>query len=57
MVQAQVTSYQIENNKIPTKEELLDANYLRSNPVCPNGNVLVISADGEVTEGEETADS
>jgi competence protein ComGC len=50
MVQAQVTAYEIENQSVPTIEELKAEKYLRTTPVCPNGNGLVISAGGEVTE-------
>ena len=51
MVQAQVTAYQIDNKKVPSVEELVTAKYLRATPACPNGNGVVISTDGEVTEG------
>jgi competence protein ComGC len=51
MVQAQVTAYQIDNNKVPTVGELVTEEYLRATPVCPNGNGVVIATDGEVTEG------
>ncbi|MFD2213980.1 competence type IV pilus major pilin ComGC [Metabacillus endolithicus] len=51
MVQAQVTSYQIDHKKIPTLGELETGGYLRSTPVCPNGNTVVIAADGVVSDG------
>jgi competence protein ComGC len=52
MVQAQVTAYEIDFKKIPSEGELIADDYLKASPVCPNGNSLVISADGEVTEVE-----
>ncbi|KKI91459.1 competence protein ComG [Bacillus sp. SA1-12] len=51
MVQAQVTAYEIENNATPTVDQLISEEYLRDQPVCPNGNSVTISANGEVTEG------
>lgn len=52
MVQAQATSYHIDNQKVPTMQELKDAGYVRDFPVCPNGNDVVISTTGEVSEVE-----
>ena len=52
MVQAQATSYQIDNKTIPTMNELTENGYLREQPVCPNGNNVVISTTGEVSEVE-----
>jgi len=51
MVQAQVSSYQIDHKEIPTIEELKSEGYLRNTPVCPNGNTVVIAADGVVSDG------
>lgn len=51
MVQAQATAYEIDNNKTPSVDELIAGDYLRDTPVCPNGNSVVISSTGEVTEG------
>jgi competence protein ComGC len=50
MVQAQTTAYEIDYDEVPTIEELKAAKYLRDTPVCPNGNSIAISANGEVTE-------
>ncbi|MGM0874245.1 MAG: competence type IV pilus major pilin ComGC [Bacillota bacterium] len=50
MVQAQVTAYEIDFKETPSEGELIAEDYLKNSPVCPNGNSLVISADGEVTE-------
>ncbi|MCV9884828.1 competence type IV pilus major pilin ComGC [Metabacillus halosaccharovorans] len=50
MVQAQATSYHIDNQEIPTMQDLKDNGYLRELPVCPNGNEVVISSTGEVSE-------
>jgi len=48
MVQAQATSYHIDNQKIPTLQDLIDEGYLREQPICPNGDNVVISSTGEV---------
>ncbi|MDQ0224887.1 competence type IV pilus major pilin ComGC [Metabacillus niabensis] len=55
MVQAQVTAYKIDNNKTPKMDDLLNAGYLKGEqaPVCPNGNSIIIGADGEVTASGE----
>ncbi|PMC39612.1 competence protein ComG [Bacillus sp. UMB0899] len=52
MVQAQATSYHIDNKEIPTMQNLKDGGYIRELPVCPNGNNVIISTDGEVSEVE-----
>lgn len=51
MVQAQATSYEIDHSEVPTMEELVTGGYLRNTPICPNGNSVVISADGTVSDG------
>jgi competence protein ComGC len=56
MVQAQATAYEIENNTTPSIAELVNADYLRDTPVCPNGNSVVIT-DGEVTDGGPAPES
>ncbi len=49
MVQAQVTAYEIDHAKKPTMTDLVAENYLKPNQKCPNGNIIQISANGEVT--------
>ncbi|MBB5325222.1 competence protein ComGC [Anoxybacillus tepidamans] len=48
-VQAQVKAYQMEKNTIPTVQQLMDENYIKSNK-CPNGHTIQIGSDGEVSE-------
>lgn len=49
MVQAQVQSYEIENNKLPTISDLESGGYI-SNDKCPDGETVVqIDANGTVT--------
>ncbi|WML45291.1 competence type IV pilus major pilin ComGC [Neobacillus sp. PS3-40] len=49
MVQAQVQSYQIENNKFPTVSDLKEAKYI-NNDKCPDGTkVVTIDSNGIVS--------
>lgn len=49
MVQAQVQSYEMKNNKLPTLEQLKTDGYIQTTG-CPNGKKQVqIAADGTVT--------
>jgi competence protein ComGC len=49
MVQAQVQSYEIENNKLPTVSDLKTGGYI-NNDKCPDGETVVqIDASGTVT--------
>ncbi|GCD81858.1 competence type IV pilus major pilin ComGC [Parageobacillus thermoglucosidasius] len=48
-VQAQVKAYEMEHNKIPTIQELINEKYIKS-AQCPNGRKIQISSDGEVSE-------
>ncbi|WP_269528264.1 competence type IV pilus major pilin ComGC [Anoxybacteroides tepidamans] len=48
-VQAQVKAYQMENNAIPTVQQLVDEKYIKSNK-CPNGHTIQIDSNGEVSE-------
>ena len=49
MVQAQVQSYQLKNNKIPTLDELKTDDYIKDTG-CPNGTKEVeIDSEGTVT--------
>jgi prepilin-type N-terminal cleavage/methylation domain-containing protein len=49
MVQAQVQSYQMDNNKWPDSiEELKTEGYLKETS-CPNGDSVALSTEGEVT--------
>lgn len=51
MVQGQTEAYRMENNEIPTIEELNTAGYLRdSDAKCPNGKTLTINPKGDVVE-------
>ncbi|MCM3729776.1 prepilin-type N-terminal cleavage/methylation domain-containing protein [Neobacillus cucumis] len=54
MVQAQVQSYQMEKNKIPTLGELQTAGYLRDVKGCPNGQEVAIDSEGNVTAAAKT---
>lgn len=48
-VQAQVKAYEMENDAIPTVQQLMDGKYIKSNK-CPNGHTIQIGSDGEVSE-------
>ncbi len=47
VVEAQVQSYKLENNKIPTIAELKSGEYLKTS-TCPDGKEVVIQEDGTV---------
>jgi competence protein ComGC len=49
MVQAQVKAFEMEHEKIPTVQELIDQKYIESNK-CPNGKTIQIDSNGEVSE-------
>lgn len=50
MVQAQVQSYIMENNKVPTMADLITGEYLIGDTGCPNGTTDVkIDSEGKVT--------
>lgn len=50
-VEAQVQTYQLEHNKIPTVQNLYDENYITSK-TCPDGRAIEISAEnGAVSVG------
>jgi competence protein ComGC len=50
MVQAQVQSYIMENNKVPTMTNLISDGYLNEDSGCPNGTKDVkIDLEGNVT--------
>jgi competence protein ComGC len=51
MVQSQVKAYEMEHEKIPTVQELIDGKYIENNR-CPNGKTIAITSEGEVLEGE-----
>ncbi|WHZ06124.1 competence type IV pilus major pilin ComGC [Neobacillus sp. YX16] len=55
MVQAQVQSYIIDKNKVPTMANLISEEYLIEDKGCPNGtqNVL-IDSEGKVTAEAKT---
>nr|WP_285858370.1 competence type IV pilus major pilin ComGC [Neobacillus niacini] len=56
MVQAQVQAYQMENNKIPTMEDLKTKDYLGENAKgCPNGDTVVIDGKGNVASVPTTS--
>lgn len=48
-VQAQVKAYQMEKDSIPTVQQLIEGNYIKSNK-CPNGRTIEIDSNGEVRE-------
>ncbi|MBN8236615.1 prepilin-type N-terminal cleavage/methylation domain-containing protein [Halobacillus kuroshimensis] len=47
-VEAQMEAYQVENNAVPTIEELKTAEYIKTTE-CPDGTALTIT-NGEVVE-------
>lgn len=48
MVETQVQSYKMENDKLPASvDELKSAGYLNTS-TCPDGKTVVINADGSV---------
>jgi competence protein ComGC len=50
MVQAQVQSYIMENNKVPTMANLISDGYLTEDTGCPNGTKdVIIDLEGNVT--------
>ncbi|MGM9926239.1 MAG: competence type IV pilus major pilin ComGC [Bacillus sp. (in: firmicutes)] len=52
MVQAQVQSYQIDENKLPASLEDLKSNGYIESTSCPNGKELALSTEGKVSVGE-----
>jgi competence protein ComGC len=56
MVQAQVQSYMLENNQVPTMEQLSSGEYLNADSTgCPNGTkVVTIDSEGKVTAAAKT---
>lgn len=48
MVQAQVSAFQMDHNKLPTIDELVTNKYLNDQPSCPNGEKIVIDSEGKV---------
>ena len=48
-VQAQVKAYEMEHNKIPTIQELLDGGYIKLDK-CPNVRANQINENGDVSE-------
>ena len=50
MIQGQVEAYKMEKHSYPNSlNDLVDEEYLKVNPQCPDGRQLSISADGKVT--------
>lgn len=58
MVQAQVQSFQMDTNRVPTGvDELVTEGYLREDAQgCPNGKTIVIDAEGTVTQVASTSE-
>lgn len=55
MVEAQVQSYIIEKNKVPTKAELISDGYLNKETGCPDGKTdVLIDTEGNVTTVAKT---
>ncbi|MFC0269982.1 competence type IV pilus major pilin ComGC [Metabacillus herbersteinensis] len=55
MVQAQATAYMMDENvSSVTIAELKAEGYLSNDPVCPNGNTIVIDSQGKVSESVPT---
>lgn len=51
-VEAQVQAYQLEHNKIPTVNDLVNDKYITSS-TCPKGEPIIISTDdGTVSVGK-----
>ena len=58
MVEAQVQSYIMEKNKVPTKQELITDGYIKENGGCPNGKTdVLIDSEGKVTTVAKTTNS
>ncbi|UYZ20749.1 competence type IV pilus major pilin ComGC [Mesobacillus jeotgali] len=54
MVEAQVQAYKIDNNVIPTFEQLQTGKYLKNTgSKCPDGTDIVITTEGAVIRKEE----
>jgi len=50
MVQAQVQSYMIDKNKVPSMADLISEKYLVEDTGCPNGTKsILIDSEGKVT--------
>ncbi|MCA1031718.1 prepilin-type N-terminal cleavage/methylation domain-containing protein [Bacillus timonensis] len=49
MVEAQVQAYNIENNIIPSMQDLIDGGYVKG-ATCPNGKILEVTPNGDVQE-------
>ncbi|MED4453505.1 competence type IV pilus major pilin ComGC [Metabacillus fastidiosus] len=49
MVQAQVSAFQMDHNKLPTINDLVTNKYLKDDPACPNGEKLTVDSEGKVT--------
>lgn len=50
MVQAQVQAYEMENNKVPSLQDLIDEGYIKKDTKgCPNGKTVTIDSSGDVT--------
>lgn len=55
MVQAQVQSYMIDNNDVPSMEDLITDKYLIEDSGCPNGSKsILIDSEGNVTAVAKT---
>ncbi|WLR44281.1 competence type IV pilus major pilin ComGC [Bacillus carboniphilus] len=48
MVQAQVVAYDMENDQVPTLEQLITGGYITDNASCPDGSSIVVNEDGSV---------
>ncbi|MEW9049650.1 MAG: competence type IV pilus major pilin ComGC [Neobacillus sp.] len=55
MVQAQVQSYQLKHNKIPTLQQLIDEEYIKTTGCPDNNREVIIGLDGAVTTVEKTS--
>ncbi|MGM9927335.1 MAG: competence type IV pilus major pilin ComGC [Bacillus sp. (in: firmicutes)] len=49
MVQAQVQSYQIENNKLPASVAQLEQEKYITGTTCPNGDPITMDSEGKVS--------
>jgi len=50
MIQGQVEAYKMEKHNYPSSlDELVNEEYLKENPQCPDGRQLSISEEGKVT--------
>ncbi|OLS41707.1 competence type IV pilus major pilin ComGC [Bacillus sp. MRMR6] len=55
MVEAQVQSYQMKHNKIPTLQQLIEGGYVKTTGCPDNKKEVIIGLDGAVTTVEKAS--